>query len=202
MITTKEMFTKFKQFVDHGDFGIENNSYRIEYATLPIGLEMGFYSLSKTDLIVGGIKRGRIIKKIKNPFCGFKYYFLNNQLAVAKRVIDDMDNSITFLQYHGDYCFGFTFDVSNTLIPMSCFVYEIDKGIIKAFKSSRSCPSSEVNPIVIRDEKYNYIQGNLISIEERISFYDYTKENERISSKKTYDYFTGKYWVQSKNING
>ena len=62
MVTTKEMFTMFKQFVDHGDFCVENNSYRIEYATLPIGLEMGFYSLSKTDLIVGGIKRGRIIK--------------------------------------------------------------------------------------------------------------------------------------------
>ena len=41
MITTKEMFTMFKQFVDHGDFCVENNSYRIEYATLPIGLEMG-----------------------------------------------------------------------------------------------------------------------------------------------------------------
>ena len=25
MITTKEMFTKFKQFVDHGDFGVEES---------------------------------------------------------------------------------------------------------------------------------------------------------------------------------
>ena len=200
MITTKEMFTKFMQFVDYGHFDVEKNNYRIEYATQPIGLEMGYYSLSKTDLIVRGIKRGHVIKKVKNPFCGFKYYFLNKQLVVAKRVIDDMDNAITFLQYHGDYCFGFTFDVRRTLVPMNCFVYEFDKGKITAFKSSRSCPSSEVNPIVIRDEKYNYIQGDLISIEEKISFYDYTKENERISSEKTYDYFTGKYWVQSKNI--
>lgn len=199
MITTKELFHKFLGFIEYGDLNYEFDECEIRYATPSIGLEMGYYSLSKTDLLVGGIKRGHLLKRPNKSFDGYIYYFVDEQLVLAKRVIDNNDRSVTFLKREENYCFGYTFDILNHLVPARCFVYEMDGDNIVAFKTFSGYPLKENWPNdIIREEQYEYKKGNLYSISERISLYDFSVESEQLRSETVYDYFTGKYWCSSK----
>ena len=202
MITTVDLFQKFKDFIENGNLNYDYDDCEIRFATPSIGLEIGYYSLSKTDLLVGGTKRGHLIKHPKKPFDGYVYYFKDKQLVLAKRVIDSNDRSVTFLKHENNYCFGYTFDILNQIVPARCFVYELDRDNIVAFKTFSGYPLKEKWPDdIIREEQYEYKKCNLYSIAERICLYDFSVESERLISETVYDYFSGKYWCSSKSMD-
>lgn len=195
MIATSELFQKFKQFNDRNKFEIMKDHCRIEYATPALGLEIGFYSLSKTDLFVGGSKRGHLIKKPRSPFSGFIYYFIDNQLILAKRMVNDQDSVDTFIEYNGNYRLGYAFNVIDGYFPTSCFAYEMDKEKIVAFKSVRGYPrSEEISDFVIHDESYLYSDGKLSAICEKVSVFHFGSGEEKVISERIYDHFNGRYW--------
>lgn len=201
MIDTRNLFHRFQEFIESGVHCVENDDYLIKYTSQSVGLEMGYYSLSKTDLFVGGIKRGHILSKTKKNFSGYKYYFKDDRLLISKRIVDGNDRNIIFLDYENNFCFGYSFDVIDSMIPSRCFAYEMDGEKIIAFKITRGYPNSEKwNEDIIHYEQYVYANNDLIAIIEKVSLFNYSNENERIISETKYDYFNGKYWVPSKNI--
>ena len=95
MLTSAELFHRFYKYIERCEFELDNPNFRKEYASFGLGLEMGYYSLSKTDLFVAGTKRGRLIKKPGKHFCGYEYCFLGDRLQIAK-CLDGKDRNITF----------------------------------------------------------------------------------------------------------
>lgn len=200
MISTKELFNKFKAFVERGEFVLEDKDYVLKYASGSDYLEIGYYSLSKTDLLVGGVKRGRSIKKPQRPFNGYEYYFLEDRLVAAKELSADHTVSITFLEYEGDYCFGYMLYGFDDPEPSICFAYEMEGTRIKAFKRMDSYPLIESWPdIDVWNEQYSYSGDELISIDHSQSLFDHKNGSERFLSDTRCDYFDGKKWAPSGN---
>lgn len=196
MISSKEMFSRFNEVSFDYESLINNNEYRQQYSTEAIGLEIGYYSKSKTDLYINGIKRGRLISKIPKIFDGFIYYFDDNKMVMARRMVNNREADITFIDYSEQYCFGYTYAVVGGLIPRRCFVYEMDADRIIGFKYSNSYHNDgEIKPpAIIIDEKYNYSNEGLCSIEVTNSFYDFASGNEHVNNHMICDYYNGKYW--------
>lgn len=202
MIDTRDLFHRFQEFIERGVSFSENEDYLVKYSSNSVGLEMGYYSLSKTDLFIGGIKRGHILSKTKKNFSGYKYYFKGDRLLISKRIVDGNDRNIIFLDYESNFRFGYSFDVIDSMIPSRCFVYEMDENKILAFKKTKGYPNSEKwKEDVIHYEQYVYANNELSAIIEKVSLFNYSNENERIISETKYDYFNGKYWVPSKKTN-
>lgn len=201
MIASTYLFHKFQKFVERGEYDLENPNYRMKYATQASGLEMGYYSLSKTDLYVGGIKRGRIIKKPGKNFNGYVYYFLGDRLQIAKRLVDGKDRNIIFIEYEGDYWYGYIFDYLGELIPNRCFAYEMNGDKIVEYKAFSCYPNYMLKEDIIRDEKYIYTDGKLSAIYEKETVYNFASDEERLLSEDVYDYFTGRYWVPSRCVS-
>lgn len=200
MISSKEMFSRFNEVSFDYESLINNNEYRQQYSTEAIGLEIGYYSKSKTDLYINGIKRGRLISKIPKTFDGFIYYFDDNKMVMARRMVNNREVDITFLDYSEQYCFGYTYAVVGGLIPWRCFVYEMDADRIIGFKYSNSYHNDgEIKPpAIIIDEKYNYSNEGLCSIEVTNSFYDFASGNEQVNNHMICNYYNGKYWLPTK----
>lgn len=201
MITTKELLHKFKAFIERNEFETENPAFRMEYASKSLGLEIGYYSLSKTDLFVGGTKRGSLIKRPRKDFNGYAYCFLGDRLQIAKRIVNGEDRNITFLEYEDNYCFGYDFDYLGELIPHRCFAYEIDGDRITGFKIMQYFHDIEgMKEHIIHEEKYLYTGGELSAICEKKTYFDFISEEERPFSEDVYDYFTGRYWVPARCV--
>lgn len=201
MLSSVELFHKFQKFIERGEFELENPNFRKEYASSGLGLEMGYYSLSKTDLFVGGTKRGRLIKKPGKHFCGYEYCFLGDRLQIAKCLVDGKDRNIIFLEYEDDYRYGYIFDYLGKLEPNRCFAYEMDGGTIIGFKTFSYYPKNDIlKEDIIREEKYFYTDGELCSIGEKLTHFDFFSEKERLLSEDVYDYFNGKFWVPSRCV--
>lgn len=201
MISTQEMFKSFNSVsFSLNDVNSNNVDYVKKYSTESIGLEIGYYSHSKTDLYIKGIRRGRIIQKIPDVFSGFIYYFNERQLEIATRIVNNRPFEVTFLKYIENYCFGYTYALINGFIPMRCFVYEYKADRIVAFKSSNNYyngTNKNTPPSIITDEQYVYGEDGLRAIVVKKSIYDFKSEIECFQSQTTYDHYNGKFWVPS-----
>ena len=200
MISTYEMFARFSNLPHYYSANIDDSGYKKEYSTESIGLEIGYYSQSKADLYIKGTKRGRLISNIPKVFNGFTYYFKDEELRIASRVVNNKPFEMTFLDYSDNYCFGYTYALTVGFIPMRCFVYEIIDNRIAAFKSSNSYHTKDENvsyPAIILDESYRYSDNQLCGIDVKTSFYNFNTGEERANNRTFYDSYNGKYWVPS-----
>lgn len=199
MLTSAELFHKFQRFIERDEFILDNPNFRMEYASRDLGLEMGYYSLSKTDLYIGGTKRGHLIKKPGKYFNGYVYCFLEDQLQIVKELVDGKDRRIIFLEYEGNFCYGYCFDYLGKLEPNRCFAYEMDGKIAVGFKTFSYYPHNDMlKEDIIRYEKYIYINGVLSAIDVKETLFDFESETERLLSEDVYDFFTGEFWVPSR----
>lgn len=194
MISTKDMFSRFQLFSQNNEVLIKRAGCIKEYATESVGLEMGYYSQSKTDLYVSGIKRGKLLKKIPKSFNGFIYYFNDDHLVGASRVVHNKEFEIIDLDYYEIYCFGYVYALQEKIIPMRCFVYEKKNNRVIAFKSSNSYHKNEKNkpPAIIIQERYTYFEDELCSIEVKKSLYDFASEEEHFYNQQMYDVYCEK----------
>jgi hypothetical protein len=202
MISTKELRQKCKSFIEQGEFGTETPGFRMEYASQAVGMEIGYYSLSKADLRDTGCKRGRLIKKPGKDFSGYEYYFLGDQLQIVKEILGGREHRTIFLEYEENYCYGYDFfaDPFNPgeLKPYQCFAYEMDGDRITGFKIfgylQEIIISSEV---CVHEEKYIYNEGELCEIRVILTYFDVLSGIERPYRESVFDRFDGKYWIRS-----
>jgi hypothetical protein len=204
MINTKELRQKCTSFIEQGRFGTENPGFRMEYASQAVGMEIGYYSLSKTDLRDAGSKRGRLIKKPGKDFSGYAYYFLGDQLQIVKEILDGQDYRIIFLEYEDNYCYGFDFFVDpfkpGELKPYQCFAYEMDGDRITGFKIFGYSPYVAISKeVCVDEERYIYNGDELCEIRRILTYYDPFSGIERPYQEKAFDFFDGKYWVNSED---
>lgn len=79
-----------------------SSSSHVEYATAATGYLEGYYCPRRIELFVSGCKRGRLIKKPKENFDGFTYYFsADNEISLI-----DTFRSLELLIREGDCVFG------------------------------------------------------------------------------------------------
>jgi len=79
-----------------------SSSSRVEYASAATGYLEGYYCPRRIELFVSGCKRGRLIKKPKENFDGFTYYFsADNEISLI-----DTFRSLELLIREGDYVYG------------------------------------------------------------------------------------------------
>ena len=202
MITTIELRQKCKAFIEQGRFGTENPGFRKEYASQAVGLEIGYYSLSKTDLHDTGCKRGRLIKKPGKDFSGYEYCFLGVQLQIVKEILGGIEHKIIFLEYEDNYCYGYDFFVDpfnpGELKPYQCFAYEMDGDRITGFKIFGYDPYVAISKeVCVHEERYVYNGGELCEIRIILTYFDPFSGIERPYRERVFDRFDGKYWVYS-----
>ena len=86
---------------------------RVEYATASVGFLEGFYSPSKYEYFVKGVKRGRKTKENVALRDGYRYYFnKDDKIALVERVIDKIVKYKAYYLYKGDVSLGFWYYVS------------------------------------------------------------------------------------------
>ncbi|MBR2557973.1 MAG: hypothetical protein IKE95_06385 [Methanobrevibacter sp.] len=66
---------KYLDYPEDAVYAAIISAARVEYATHGLGYLEGYYCPSRVEVFVSGCKRGRLIKKIKPAFDGYKYYF-------------------------------------------------------------------------------------------------------------------------------
>lgn len=83
-----------------------NSSSRVEYATRGLGYLEGYYCPRRIELFVSNCKRGRLIKRPKKNFDGYKYYYSDdNEICMvdtfcSRELIIRKDDYVYGIYYH------------------------------------------------------------------------------------------------------
>ena len=97
----------------YGKFKSEviKNAYRTEYASGAVGLYLSYYSPSYQDLFIGGVKRGRIVKKPKKVEA--EYIFdKDGKIICYKEYLRNKVTREEYFDYKPDKIISVRYDVS------------------------------------------------------------------------------------------
>ena len=141
------------------------HTYRCEYAKGGQAIHRGFYAPSALDLVVGGMNRGRLLKRLsKNSVPDYEYgWSENNQLLWCKTIsdsrLDDCDSGfVEFLVYRSNEVLSFAFE-GDILLFITRSIYE--QGLLIRYETAL-IPAGDCHELNV--EEFEYSENKLQSL--------------------------------------
>ena len=151
------------------------SAVRKEYSNNENGIYRGYYCPSPVDdLIIGGCRRGKLLKRITKRTNPDKEYLFdsNNRLVAVNSLLDWKAVHTEVLIYEDNLVTGINIDnYDNSIIKLSECIYDSDnkiKSFLTASVSSNKATRTKIDEIEL--EKYSYDESGLNEA-EIISYY-------------------------------
>ncbi len=167
------------------------SAVRKEYSNNENGIYRGYYCPSPVDdLIIGGCRRGKLLKRITKRTNPDKEYLFdsNNRLVAVNSLLDWKAVHTEVLIYEDNLVTGINIDnYDNSIIKLSECIYDSDnkiKSFLTASVSSNKATRTKIDEIEL--EKYSYDESGLNEA-EIISYYKSCKAIKNIIKKSFED---------------
>lgn len=167
------------------------SAVRKEYSNNESGMYKGYYCPSPVDdLIIGGCRRGKLLKRITKRTNPDKEYLFDsdNRLVAVNSLLDWKAVRTEVLIYEDNLVTGINIDnYDNSIIKLSECIYDSDnkiKSFLTASVSSNKATRTKIDEIEL--EKYSYDESGLNKA-EIISYYESDKVIENIIKKSFED---------------